>query len=235
MSKGFFITGTDTGVGKTVVSAAIIRLLRSIGIAAAAMKPVETGCKSEGGSLLPEDAIFLKRIAGMDEAADIVAPYRYKSPLAPLAAAETDATPLPDLDVIKKLFEYLSGKYEAVVVEGAGGLMVPLTERYYMLDLAAELGLPLIVVSRPGLGMINHSLLTIKCALNAGLDVGGLVINYSSLPENSLAEKTNPELVQRLSPVPLMGIFPYLAEINEEAIDAAVQNCLDAEILKRNL
>jgi len=219
MAKGFFITGTDTGVGKTVISTAVVRLLHCSGITAGAMKPVETGCEKAGDLLIPHDATLLKRAARMDEPASLVAPCCYESPLSPLAASEADDCKLPDIAKIMAAFWELSAAYEVMVVEGAGGLMVPIRRDYSMTDLAAELGLALIVVSRPGLGALNHTLLTIGHAADRGLKVAGIVINYSRPPENSLAEKTNPGLLARLTPVPVIGIFPYLEDIHEEIIE----------------
>jgi dethiobiotin synthetase len=140
-----------------------------------------------------------------------------------------------DIDGIRRAFSSLAGKYGAMVVEGIGGLMVPIKVNYYVLDLAREFGLPLLVVAKPGLGTINHTMLTLKCALHEGLDVAGVIINYSQPPEGSLAEKTNPKLLGQICPVPILGTFPYLKNLDEDGIAKAAMKNLDIEALKKYL
>jgi dethiobiotin synthetase len=232
MVKGFFITGTDTAVGKTIVAGAIVRALNALGLRTAAMKPIETGCRNEGGILVPNDGLFLRHIAGIDEPVTSVTPCCLESPLAPMAAAEIEGADV-SVKEIKKAFFAMSAKYDAVVVEGIGGLMVPIRKDYYVAELVADLGLPLLIVTRPGLGSINHTMLTLNHALRAGLNVAGIVINYSSPPENSLAEKTNPGVLSRIAAVPLIGTFPYLREISEDIIGETALNNLDLEIIRK--
>lgn len=234
MAKGFFITGTDTGVGKTIVAGAVIKALNSLGLSTGAMKPVETGCRREGSVLVPTDGLFLRHIAGLDEPITSVTPCCFESPLAPIAAAEIEATDV-SVKEIEKAFFVMAAKYDAVVVEGIGGLMVPLREDYYVAELAADLGLPLIIVTRPGLGTINQTMLTLNHALRAGLKVAGIVINYSSPPENSLAEKTNAGVLSRTASVPLLGTFPYLKEMREDIIGTTALGSLDLEVMKKYL
>lgn len=234
MPKGFFITGTDTGVGKTVIAAALIKAIGLLGIKTGAMKPVETGCMREGDTLVPSDGMFLKEIAHMDEALNQVTPCCFEHPLSPLAAADLEETAV-DLSRIQKVFKELSARYEAIVVEGIGGLLVPLKEDYSALDLAKYFSLPVIVVARPGLGTINHTLLTVNYAIKQGIAVAGIVINYSRPPEGTLAEETNAQFIKKLSPVPVIGVFPYLDDMSSESIEKTVLENLDMEIIKRNL
>jgi dethiobiotin synthetase len=230
MPKGFFITGTDTGVGKTLIAGAFIITLQFLGKRVCGMKPVESGCSRQGEVLIPYDGMFLKQVSHADEPLALVTPCCLESPLAPLAAAEVDGR---DLDIvgIGRAFSELSARYEALVVEGIGGLMVPIVKDYYALDLAKEMGLPLVVVARPGLGTINHIMLTVHCALKAGLTVAGIVINYTHPPENSLAEETNPKLLSQISPVPIIGIFPYLKRKGEKEIKKAALKHFDLELI----
>jgi dethiobiotin synthetase len=234
MTKGFFITGTDTGVGKTIIAGAVIKALTFLGFRTGVMKPIESGCGREGGLLIPFDGMLLKQTAHIDEHITLVAPCCLESPLAPLSAAERDMTEI-DIDGIRRAFSSLAGKYGAMVVEGIGGLMVPIKVNYYVLDLAREFGLPLLVVAKPGLGTINHTMLTLKCALHEGLDVAGVIINYSQPPEGSLAEKTNPKLLGQICPVPILGTFPYLKNLDEDEIAKAALKNLDIEALKKYL
>jgi dethiobiotin synthetase len=246
MSKGFFVTGTDTGVGKTIITAALIKAAGFLGLRAFGMKPIETGCqKSEFGVqssefrvkekvLIPTDGMFLREIAGINDSIDLVTPIRLKNPLAPFPASEIEDIPV-DIEKIGKAYSELSKKYDAVVVEGIGGLLVPIKRDYFVLDLARDFGLPVIVVSRPGLGTINHTLLTVNYAIRGGLTVAGIIINHSQPPEGSLAEETNPEVLRHLSTVPLLGIFPYLKDLEGSIIEKATAENLDIKRIKKYL
>jgi dethiobiotin synthetase len=245
MTKGFFVTGTDTGVGKTIIAAALIKAAGIAGIRACGMKPIETGCKKTGGmrrgghadkneSLIRPDGMFLKKIAGMEESVDLITPICFESPLAPLSASNIEKKRI-EMAKIKKSFARLANNYDAIIVEGIGGLLVPIKKEYFILDLARDLGLPLIIVSRPGLGTINHTMLTVNYALKEGLTVAGIIINYSHPPERDLAEKTNPEVIKQVSPVPLIGIFPYLRDLQGATIEKAAAKNLDMDIVKKHL
>jgi dethiobiotin synthetase len=232
MPKGFFITGTDTEVGKTIVAGAILKTINFLGFKACGMKPVESGCGREGDVLIPYDGMFLKQIAHIDEPITLITPCCFQSPLAPLAASDLEKTGVR-ITEIKKAFNKLTKKYDAVVVEGIGGLMVPIKKDYSVVELAKEFWLPLIVVAKPGLGTINHIMLTVNYALKEGLEVAGVIINYSQPPENSLAEKTNPKLLEQICPVPIIGILPYLKNLSEEAIEETAFKNLDLEVIKK--
>ncbi len=234
MHKGFFITGTDTGVGKTIIACALIKVIQSFEKKVCAMKPIESGCSREGDVLIPYDGTFLRQAAHMEDSLRLVTPCCFENPLAPFAAAALEGRSV-DIDEVKKAFSALCRSYEAVIVEGIGGVMVPLMKDYYVVDLAKELSLPLLIVAKPGLGTINHTLLTITYALEAGLDVAGIVINYSRPPENSLAEKTNPKVLEEICPVPLIGTFPYLKGIGEDVIEKTALKNFDLELLKTYL
>ncbi|MDI6744929.1 MAG: dethiobiotin synthase [Thermodesulfovibrionales bacterium] len=234
MAKGFFVTGTDTGVGKTVVAAALIKAAGLLGVKACGMKPVETGCTKEGNVMLPSDGMFLKEIAHMDETVSHVTPCCFEHELAPMVSAEIEGTTV-DINKIRVAFDKLGRAYQAIVVEGVGGLLVPIIKDYFVLDLAREMGLPLVVVARSWLGTINHTLLTVNYALKEGLEVVGIVINHTYQSEGSMAEKTNPQIIEQLSPVPLIGIFPYLDDVSGEALEKAVLKNLNMEIIRRYL
>ncbi len=232
MFKGFFITGTDTGVGKTIIAGAMIRLMRSFGVKTCAMKPIESGCGREGNNLIPYDGTFLKQAAHMDEPLRLVTPCCLESPLAPFAAAGIENRKI-SIDEIKKAYYKLYKTYESIVVEGVGGLMVPIRKDYFVIDLVKEFSLPLLVVAKPGLGTINHTLLTCRAALDAGLEVAGVIINYSRPPENDLAEKTNPKVLEEVCPVPLIGTFPYLKNMGEDMLERTALKQFDLETLKK--
>jgi len=232
--KGFFVTGTDTGIGKTMIAGGLIRALTFMGLKTAGMKPVESGCIREGKVLIPSDGTFLKQIAQMQEPVTQVTPCCFEAPLAPLPASELEKKSV-SVTSIRKAFYNLYTRYDAVIVEGVGGIMVPLRENYFVIDLARDMGLPLIVVAKPGLGSINHTMLTVKYALKEGLAVAGIIINYSHPPEGSLAEETNPQLLKQICPVPLIGIFPYLKNRDDETIQQAALKNLDMEVINKYL
>jgi dethiobiotin synthetase len=242
MTRGFFITGTDTGVGKTIIAGALILVIRSLGLRVCGMKPIETGCmKAERGFkdrvLETSDGMFLKETADMDDSIDVITPIRFEKPLAPFPASEIEGVPvdIEDIDKIKKAFKYLLKKYDMVVVEGIGGLLVPIQRDYFVLDLAKDFGLPIIIVSRPGIGTINHTLLTVNYAMKEGLNVAGIILNYSRPPENTLAEETNPEVIRQISPVPILGVFPYLENRERVTLEKTAIKSLDTRRIKKYL
>ena len=215
--RGIFITGTDTGVGKTIVAAALARLLRMNGVKVGVMKPVTSGCREEDGRLVSDDALLLCQAAGIPLSED-VAPYCLREALAPAEAAKIDGVRI-DFSVIKASFDRLASLYEYVIVEGAGGLMVPLAGGLLIADLARELDLPLLVVARPGLGTINHSVLTCFAAQQLGLQVAGVIIN--GMPEQpDPAEQGAPHQIGSLCGASVLGIWPHLNEVDElEMVD----------------
>jgi dethiobiotin synthetase len=210
LPKGIFVTGTDTGVGKTVVSAALAWTLKQSGKRVVVMKPVQTG--TDSGGLM--DIEFVQRVIGVDYPLDEVCPYRFPHPLAPLVASSLIGERI-DLGRIRSAFHGLSSTHETVIVEGAGGLLVPITEGYLMSDLASDLKLHIIVVVRPGLGTLNHTLLTLESARTRGLKVLGIVINRFP-PDPGLAERTNPGLIAKMTGEPILGVLPLDPEISVE-------------------
>ena len=215
--RGIFVTGTDTGVGKTIVAATLARLLRMNGVSVGVMKPVTSGCGEVSGQLVSDDALLLCQAAGIS-CSDDVAPYRLREALAPADAAKLDGVRI-DFSVIKASYDRLSSLYQYVIVEGAGGLMVPLSGGLLVADLVRELELPLLVVARPGLGTINHTVLTCFTAQQMGLHVAGVIVN--GMPEYpGLAEQGAPHQIGSLCGAPVLGIWPQRNEIDEiETID----------------
>ncbi|MEI6306350.1 MAG: dethiobiotin synthase, partial [Deltaproteobacteria bacterium] len=155
MERGIFITGTDTGVGKSIVAATLARLLCLNGVNVGVMKPVTAGCREDYGRLVSDDAMLLCKAAGVNYCEDI-APYRLKEPLAPAEAARIDGLRI-DFSKILEAYGRLSSEHDFMIVEGVGGLMVPLAGGLLVADLARELALKLLVVARPDLGTINHT------------------------------------------------------------------------------
>lgn len=212
MAKGIFITGTDTDVGKTVVAGALAMGLKKIGFSVGVMKPVETGCKKVGKRLIPSDAIFLKKASGSRDSLDLINPYRFEKSLAPSVASELEGVRI-DISRILKTFDIMKKRHDIVIIEGAGGILVPVYKDYLFLELIRDLGLPVLIVARPWLGTINHTLLTIRCAQEYGIPVIGFILNYTKDLKQDPSEKTNPLVIKRLSNVPLIGIFPFIRNL----------------------
>ncbi len=202
---GMFVTGTDTGVGKTVVACALVRALRARGIDAGAMKPIETGVGAQG----PTDAIALRLAAGLGDPLGDVCPQHFALAAAPEVAARAEGRAV-DLPAIDAAHARLRARREFLVVEGAGGLLVPIAQKLSMADLAQRMALPLLVVARAALGTINHTRLVLEAARARGLRVAGVVISHASgqLPD---AELRNLALLRSELGALLVGEIPPLA------------------------
>ena len=203
-----FITGTDTNVGKTYVAAGIADALLCRGVDVGVMKPAETGCSMRAGRLIPKDALRLMKAAKVQDSISLVNPYRFRKPLAPSVAAEREGKRINPAR-IGGAFKTLAKRHDFMIVEGAGGIMVPLTGSYTYLDLAEALGLQVLIIARPGLGTINHTLLTIAALRQRRITIAGIVINYTEDSKHGLAEKTNPLEIEKLSGVRIVGIVSY--------------------------
>ena len=207
--SGLFITGTDTGVGKTFVSCALARGLRAAGVDVGVMKPVETGVSGSG----PEDARALIRAAGVRDELDLVCPIQYAMPAAPEAAAAAEGlgTAAASTDRIRCAFSTLSERHAFMLVEGAGGILVPFDEKTTMADVARQLGLPVLIVARTSLGTINHTLLTLEACASRELDVLGVVLSHAT-GVLSEADAQNLEVLRRALGDRLLGEVPPQAQ-----------------------
>jgi dethiobiotin synthetase len=230
VGKGIFVTGTDTGVGKTLVTGGIAALLRESGIDVGVMKPAESGCRRENGILIPEDAIFLKEMSGCQDDLKLINPYALEHPLAPGLAAEVEGVDIR-LEVIREAYFTLMSRHEVVLVEGAGGMLVPLTSNLLVIDLVKKLGgIPVLVVTRAHLGTINHTLLTLYYIRREGMEVLGVVMNRTC-PENGLAESLNSQALQQWGQSPLMGDVHFLPSTDKENIKKSLESKLNLNIL----
>lgn len=200
------VTGTDTGVGKTVVATALIARLRHAGYRVAAMKPIETGV-SEGDR--SSDAARLLVAAGAGDPLTAVSPVRFAEPVAPLVAAERAGQPIA-IERLDAAVERLATGRDAIVVEGAGGLLVPITDGIGFDTLFHRWHLDLIVVAANRLGAVNHTLLTIRAADAAGLRVRAIVLNETHEATTDVAEQTNLAVLRRLLPTHQVLSFPYV-------------------------
>jgi dethiobiotin synthetase len=222
MIPGIFITATDTGVGKTHVTAALLTELRRRGISAAAFKPIACGT---GGR---QDAKIYAAIMKHEQPLDVINPIYLRHPLAPSVAAKLERKPV-DLRKILRTYQQLAASYDVVLVEGAGGLLVPIRENYFVAHLAKALKLPLLIVARLGLGTINHTLLTVHQARAHQLKIAGLVLNDTAGGRHGLAEKTNIRVLPALCKVPLLGVMSH----GKKAPPAATRQICDHLLSKR--
>lgn len=217
MTQGVFIIGTDTGVGKTVIAAGLAVCARSRGIRVGVMKPVATGCLNGDGLLRSHDALFLLKASG-NSSYEMANPIGYAKPLAPLAASRLENREV-DLTRVRQAYQHLRENFDFLIVEGIGGLRVPITENYFVSDLVKEFDLPVILVSRTKLGTINHTLLTLESAKSHGLDVKGIIFNDFVENSMSLDERTSPDLICELSGVPVLGKVPHIEGLNVESYE----------------
>jgi len=206
LENGLFITATDTEVGKTFVSGLLIRALLGRGTNTGYFKPVASGCTEENGALVSEDLVFVERFTGLKMKSGLNCPVCYLKPLAPLSAARLEGRPV-DLEKIWEAYGRLARRHSFLVVEGIGGVMVPLKENYLLVDLMADCRLPALVVCRPALGTINHTLLTLGALKSRGIPVLGFLTN-GLRDESDEAAITSPGLISHFSRVPYLGHVP---------------------------
>lgn len=216
---GLFVTGTDTGVGKTYVAAMIARALRAAGCRVGVYKPAASGCRRDRGNLISDDAVALWEAAGKPGPLDRVCPQRFLAPLAPHLAARDEGRRI-DPELLRRGLGYWIRRSEVVLVEGAGGLMSPLGDEDYVADLAHEFGFPLVVVARNSLGVINQTLQTLIAAatFREGLHVAGVVLNHPAPSGDDVSVATNRRELSARS------VAPVLAEVawNTAEFDATV-------------
>jgi dethiobiotin synthetase len=204
--RGLFVTGTGTEVGKTVVAGSICAALAARGERVAAFKPALTGLEQQPPDGWPHDHELLAAAASAGQAPEQVAPYRFGPPLSPHYAAELAGVQIDPAAVLAAAREAAAGA-DALVVEGVGGLLVPVSPEYLVRDLAVELDLGVVIAAATGLGTINHTLVTIEAARAAGLRVAGVAITpWPADPEP--IERSNREAVERLGEVPVAGLAP---------------------------
>ena len=200
--SALFITGTDTGVGKTFVGCALATALRARGRRVAVLKPVETGVEHE-----PEDALRLRDAAGDPAPLDEICPYRLRAPLAPAVAAPLEGVTV-DVERLVALIARRAWTADVLLVEGAGGLLVPISGRTTYLDLALRCVLPVLIVGANRLGTINHCALTARVAAAAGLVVRGFVLSQPA-PETNVSAATNAEAIAALTGLSCLGSLPH--------------------------
>jgi dethiobiotin synthetase len=215
-TQGLFITGTDTGVGKTVVTAAILAWLRHQGLKPGAMKPIETGVDSECSSSANSDALFLMECGGIEDDLTHVCPIRLKTAVSPYQAGLIENRTL-EPETILSAYRALSSKHDWMLVEGIGGVRVPITRNYGVVDLIRDLGLPTVVVARYQLGTLNHTLLTLDTLKQNGIPVKGVIFNRCGPEAPDTLEQAQPSLIEELSGTKVLGELPYIDHLNTQS------------------
>ncbi len=205
--RGYFITATDTGIGKTEVSAALAVELNDKGYKVSVMKPVASGVKK-----VCRDAVILKKSSHCGFPIEDINPVAFKLPLAPMVAARLENKKFR-LDRVRCSFKKLKSNGDFIIVEGVGGIMVPLHKKrvgaFYVTDLIKEMKLAVIVVARPDLGTINHTLMTLDILKRNKIKIAGIIINHSSKTGKDISVVTNPDIIEELSGVKVLGIMPF--------------------------
>jgi dethiobiotin synthetase len=237
--RGIFVTGTDTGVGKTVIAGAIAVSLRARRMSVEVFKPAASGCRKTPGGLISEDAEFLAACADSRRSLPEITPLRYAPAIAPNVAAGLSRAEV-DLDAIFAEYSRLQDAADAVIVEGVGGLLCPISDDFWVIHFAAMTGLPLVIVARPDLGTINHTLLTLSAARAAGIRVAGVVINQYALgpvyaadellnKDEEAAIRTNPHQIEQRGRTAVLALVPRdgATSVSDVEIGPRVQEAID--------
>lgn len=216
---GLFITGTDTEIGKTLITSILAYGLRKRGIKACPVKPIASGGVNEKGILVSEDARFYRRFCGLDESASTLNPCCFRHPASPHLAADMEGKTIDSQAVINSLHS-LAHQYEYLLIEGIGGWMVPIAECYTVADFAWDLDLPVLIVSANRLGTINHTLLTIESMRIRDIDPMGVIMTHPSPIQDRQIAEDNINTIRQFGEVEILGNVPYLGkniERNETA------------------
>lgn len=224
MAKGVFIVGTDTDVGKTVVTAGLMHVLRSNGYNAAYFKAALSGALEVEGKLIPGDTKLVSEVSKLEEAYENITPYVYKTAVSPHLAARLENNPM-DLDIVREKYAYLKKNYDFIIAEGSGGIVCPLIDDerglYSLENLIKDLKMSVIIVARAGLGTINHTVLTVKYIENLGIKIKGIIIN--NYKDNFLCDD-NIEMIEKLTKVPIIGKLKSIENLEGDMIKAIRTN-----------
>jgi len=227
MTRGIFVTGTDTEIGKTFVTAGIAGALEARGVDVGVAKPMMSGAKREDPD---SDAALLKQLSGDQNGLEVINPFQFDEAVSPYIAAKRQGVRIT-LEELVRSFEAVRESHDFYLMEGAGGLMAPMGEGYHNGHIAREINFPLIIIARPGLGTVNHTLLTIDKARSMGLAISGVIINGVRAGERSIPERTNPQLIEEFSGVPVLGEVPWLAENNPQKLIRSIEEHVDLDRL----
>lgn len=228
--RGIFITGTSTGVGKTAVAAGLAWALRKRKIEVGIMKPFATGNRVFSRKYRSQDTAILARASGVNDPDCSLNPFFYSIAASPLVAAELKHSPPVDTEKALQKLKKLERKHDFLIAEGIGGIMVPLTENEFVVNFAKRAELPLIIVSTPELGTLNHTLLTVMACQKFRLKIAGIILNKASKKPDMVEQKTA-EILERLTQMKLLAVIPFSKGANYASIGKMIEDNLDFEML----
>ncbi len=225
--RGLFITGTSTGVGKTAVAAGLAWAMRkrvNVGV----MKPFATANRVFSKKYRSEDTALLAKAAGANDSDSELNPFFYTLAASPLVAAQLRHEPPVSIEMALQALQSLAKKHDFMIVEGIGGIMVPLIENESVADFAKRAGLATVIVSTPVLGVLNHTLLTVMACKEFGITVRGIIVN--KMPKKpSIVEQVTPEVIERLTGVRVLGVLPFLRGANHTVFGRMLERTMDLD------
>lgn len=226
--RGLFITGTNTGVGKTAVAAGLAWALRKRKINVGVMKPFATANRAFSKKYKSQDTALLAKAAGTSDPDSELNPFFYSVAASPLVASQLKSEPPASIEKALQCLQSLAKKHDFMIVEGIGGIMVPLTENESVADFAKRAGLPVIIVSTLMLGTLNHTLLTVMACKEFGINIRGIIVN--KMPKKpSIVEQKAPEVIERLTDIPVLGTLPFSKGANYATIGKMLEKTIDLD------
>ncbi len=227
--KAYFITGTDTGVGKTAIAVGLAGTMRKLGIDVGVMKPIATGYPQKVG-FKSNDAALLSESAGNKDSEDFINPVFLPIPTSPYDATKLLGTSI-NMPLIFEKFKKLIAMHQALLVEGIGGILTPITKNFFVVNMAKEMGIEIIIVTRATLGTLNHTVMTCKICKEYDIKIKGIVINNFD-EKGTPAEKRAPTSLYELTDIPILGIVPFIKDLNsQEKLIDKVGKSIDVESL----
>jgi len=213
---GLFVTGTDAGAGKTLIAGAVAKVLTDNGQKVGVFKPIATGCKRSWEGPVSDDTEFLSYCANSDLLLSTITPVSYLSAASPIVSAAREGNPI-NFNKIATAYKNICENSDIVIVEGIGGVRVPLTMEFDLLDLAVEFALPVVIVARLNPGTVNHTLMTIDCIRAAELKIAGVVINGYDATKATAAEDTAEQVISQCGGVNILSVVPFDETVDIEA------------------
>ena len=227
--KSYFVTGTDTGVGKTAITAALAASLRKRGIDVGVMKPIATGIPQKNG-FKSADVTLLHEAAKVNDSEEVINPVFLTVPSSPYDATKALGLKI-DMKIIREKFQHLLKIHQMLLVEGIGGIMTPITKDFFVADMIKEMKLETIIVTRSTLGTLNHTLMTFRMCKEYGIAVKGMIINYFD-EKGSLAERNAPSTLHEITGLPILGIIPFVKDYQKlDAMTSIVEKNIDLNLL----
>jgi dethiobiotin synthetase len=228
--RGIFITGTGTGVGKTAVAAGLAWALRRRKINVGVMKPFATANRVFSKKYKSHDTAILAKAAGVDDPDNELNPFFYSVAASPLLAWQLKREPSASIEQALQVLQNLAKKHDFMIVEGIGGIMVPLTENESVADFARRAGLPSVIVTTPVIGTLNHTLLTVMACKEFGVNIRGIIVNKMPKKPN-VAEQKAPEMIERLTGIRILGILSFSRGANHADIGKILEKTVDLDSL----